>query len=102
VWVPDDLKLSADDVYGSVAVLERDFGVLPNDLHRPGIDELTRPNADDPKGESMMRRVPELLDCRFESGAMTYVQVHFPFEHKEWFEHHCPGDFIVEYNGQRC
>src|SRR4030095_11458548 len=31
---------------------------------------------------------------------MTFAQVHFPFEHKEWFEHHYPGDFIVEYNGQ--
>ena len=48
----------------------------------------------------MMRRVPEVLDCWFESGSMTFAQVHFPFEHKEWFEHHYPGDFIVEYNGQ--
>ena len=48
----------------------------------------------------MMRRVPEVLDCWFESGSMTFAQVHFPFEHKDWFEHHYPGDFIVEYNGQ--
>ncbi len=47
-----------------------------------------------------MRRVPEVLDCWFESGSMTFAQVHFPFEHAEWFEHHYPGDFIVEYNGQ--
>ena len=47
-----------------------------------------------------MRRVPEVLDCWFESGSMPFAQVHYPFENKEWFEHHYPGDFIVEYNGQ--
>ncbi len=48
----------------------------------------------------MMRRVPEVLDCWFESGSMSFAQVHYPFENKEWFEHHYPGDFIVEYIGQ--
>jgi len=100
VWVSDDPKFPRTDVYGSLDQLERDFGVRPNDLHRPQIDELTRPNPDDPSGKSTMRRVPEVLDCWFESGSMTYAQVHFPFEHKDWFEHHYPGDFIVEYNGQ--
>ena len=100
VWVSDDPTYPRVDVYGSLAELERDFGVKPNDLHRPGIDNLTRPNPDDPTGKSTMRRVPEVLDCWFESGSMTFAQVHFPFEHKEWFEHHYPGDFIVEYNGQ--
>jgi isoleucyl-tRNA synthetase len=100
VWVSDDPKYPRTDVYGSLDELARDFGVRPDDLHRPGIDELTRPNPDDPTGKSMMRRVPEVLDCWFESGSMTFAQVHFPFEHKEWFEHHYPGDFIVEYNGQ--
>ena len=47
-----------------------------------------------------MRRVPEVLDCWFESGSMPFAQVHYPFENSEWFEHHYPGDFIVEYNGQ--
>ena len=47
-----------------------------------------------------MRRVPEVLDCWFESGSMPFAQVHYPFENAEWFEHHYPGDFIVEYNGQ--
>jgi len=47
-----------------------------------------------------MRRVPEVLDCWFESGSMPYAQVHYPFENQEWFEHHYPGDFIVEYIGQ--
>jgi isoleucyl-tRNA synthetase len=47
-----------------------------------------------------MRRTPEVLDCWFESGSMSYAQVHYPFENREWFEHHYPGDFIVEYTGQ--
>ena len=70
------------------------------DLHRPGIDELTRPNPDDPTGKSTMRRVPEVLDCWFESGSMPFAQVHYPFENAEWFENHYPGDFIVEYQPQ--
>jgi len=47
-----------------------------------------------------MRRVPEVLDCWFESGSMPFAQVHYPFENREWFEQHYPGDFIVEYIGQ--
>src|SRR5688500_7618964 len=47
-----------------------------------------------------MRRVPEVLDCWFESGSMPFAQVHYPFENRHWFEHHYPGDFIVEYIGQ--
>jgi len=100
VWVSDDPRYPRIDVYGSLDELERDFGVRPKDLHRPYIDELVRPNPDDPTGKSMMRRVPEVLDCWFESGSMPFAQVHYPFENQEWFEHHFPGDFIVEYNGQ--
>ncbi|GAA2355797.1 isoleucine--tRNA ligase [Saccharopolyspora halophila] len=100
VWVSDDPNHPRTDVYGSLDELERDFGVRPTNLHRPEIDELTRPNPDDPTGESTMRRVPEVLDCWFESGSMPFAQVHYPFENAEWFEHHYPGDFIVEYNGQ--
>ena len=47
-----------------------------------------------------MRRVPEVLDCWFESGSMPFAQVHYPFENREWFDSHYPGDFIVEYMGQ--
>ncbi len=100
VWTSDDPAYPRVDVYGSLDELERDFGVRPTDLHRPMIDELTRPNPDDPTGRSTMRRVPEVLDCWFESGSMPYAQVHYPFENRDWFEHHYPGDFIVEYNGQ--
>ena len=71
-----------------------------DNLHRPYIDELTRPNPDDPTGKSTMRRVPDVLDVWFDSGSMPYAQVHYPFENAEWFEHHYPSDFIVEYIGQ--
>ncbi|MCY3578768.1 MAG: isoleucine--tRNA ligase, partial [bacterium] len=97
VWRSDDPDYPRTDVYGSLDEIERDFGVRPDDLHRPFIDELTRPNPDDPTGQSTMRRVPEVLDCWFESGSMPFAQVHYPFENKEWFEHHFPADFIVEY-----
>ncbi|GAB3677168.1 isoleucine--tRNA ligase [Angustibacter aerolatus] len=100
VWKSDDPTYPRVDVYGSLDELERDFGVRPDDLHRPYVDELTRPNPDDPTGRSTMRRVPEVLDCWFESGSMPFAQVHYPFENREWFEHHYPGDFIVEYIGQ--
>ena len=100
VWVSDDPAYPRVDVYGSLDDLERDFGVRPTDLHRPFVDELTRPNPDDPTGKATMRRVPEVLDCWFESGSMPFAQVHYPFENAEWFEHHYPGDFIVEYIGQ--
>ena len=100
VWKSDNPAYPRIDVYGSFAELERDFGVKIDNLHRPFIDELTRPNPDDPSGKSTMRRVPEVLDCWFESGSMPYAQVHYPFENREWFETHYPGDFIVEYIGQ--
>jgi isoleucyl-tRNA synthetase len=100
IWMSDDPAHPRIDVYGSVAELEADFGVPVTDLHRPAIDELTRPNPDDPTGRSTMRRVPDVLDVWFDSGSMPFAQVHYPFENTEWFEHHYPGDFIVEYIGQ--
>ncbi len=100
VWKSDNPEYPRIDVYGSLDEIERDFGIRPENLHRPYIDELTRPNPDDPSGESTMRRVPEVLDCWFESGSMPFAQVHYPFENKEWFEEHFPADFIVEYINQ--
>ncbi|MBG9330290.1 isoleucine--tRNA ligase [Corynebacterium diphtheriae] len=100
VWVSDDENYPRVDVYGSLEELERDFGVRLESLHRPHIDELTRPNPDDPTGKSTMRRVPEVLDCWFESGSMPFAQKHYPFENKDWFDTHSPADFIVEYSGQ--
>ncbi|WP_122260857.1 isoleucine--tRNA ligase [Ornithinimicrobium cerasi] len=106
VWRSDDPQYPRIDVYGSLAQIERDFGTLPRDrdgqvdLHRPFVDELTRPNPDDPTGRSTMRRVEDVLDVWFDSGSMSYAQVHYPFQNADWFEHHFPADFIVEYIGQ--
>lgn len=100
VWRSDDPLHPRIDVYGSVEELERDFGVKVGDLHRPFIDELTRPNPDDPTGKSSMRRIPDVFDCWFESGSMPFAQVHYPFENKQWFEQHFPADFVVEYVAQ--
>ncbi|MDR6636433.1 isoleucine--tRNA ligase [Paenarthrobacter nitroguajacolicus] len=106
VWQSDDPEYPRTDVYGSLADLEADFGRLPVnnegqvDLHRPFIDELTRPNPDDPTGKSTMRRVEDVLDVWFDSGSMPYGQVHYPFQNEEWFDTHNPADFIVEYIGQ--
>ncbi|WP_248580762.1 isoleucine--tRNA ligase [Nocardioides sp. InS609-2] len=105
VWKSDDETYPRIDVYGSFEEIERDFGRLPlnngePDLHRPYVDDLTRPNPDDPTGKSTMRRVADVLDVWFDSGSMSFAQVHYPFENEEWFEHHFPGDFIVEYVGQ--
>ncbi|MGH9029057.1 MAG: isoleucine--tRNA ligase, partial [Acidimicrobiales bacterium] len=100
VWKSDDPTHPRVDVYGSLEELERDFGVRVENLHRPEIDRLTRPNPDDPTGGSTMRRVTDVLDCWFESGSMPFAQVHYPFERTEWFESHFPADFIVEYVSQ--
>ena len=92
VWVSDDPAFPRVDVYGSFAELERDFGRLPRgedgepNLHRPYVDELTRPNPDDPSGKATMRRVEDVLDVWFDSGSMPYGQVHYPFENADWFE----------------
>jgi isoleucyl-tRNA synthetase len=100
VWKSDNPDFPRIDVYGSIEQLQKDFGVSVQDLHRPFIDSLSRPNPDDPSGKSTMRRVTEVLDCWFESGSMPFAQVHYPFENKEWFEANFPADFIVEYIAQ--
>ncbi|KRE66766.1 isoleucine--tRNA ligase [Arthrobacter sp. Soil736] len=110
VWQSTDPEFPRTDVYGSLAEIEADFGRLPLnkdgqvDLHRPFIDELTRPNPDDPRtpeeGQSVMRRVEDVLDVWFDSGSMPYGQVHYPFQNEAWFDTHNPADFIVEYIGQ--
>ncbi|MCR2785518.1 MULTISPECIES: isoleucine--tRNA ligase [unclassified Microbacterium] len=103
VWRSDDPAYPRVDVYGSLDEMERDFGRLPRneqgevDLHRPYIDDLTRPNPDDPTGQSTMRRIEDVFDVWFDSGSMPYAQVHYPFENREWFDEHSPADFIVEY-----
>ncbi|MBF0380126.1 MAG: isoleucine--tRNA ligase [Magnetococcales bacterium] len=100
VWKSDDPSYPRVDIYSSLDEIEADFGVKPTTLHRPEIDDLVRPNPDDPTGKSTMRRVTDVFDCWFESGSMPFAQVHYPFENKDWFEAHFPADFIVEYIAQ--
>jgi isoleucyl-tRNA synthetase len=77
---------------GSRAELKELSGVLADDLHKQFVDKITI------KCEcgGVMSRIPEVLDCWFESGAMPYAQSHYPFENKEFFENHFPADFITE------
>ncbi|PKL05995.1 MAG: isoleucine--tRNA ligase, partial [Spirochaetae bacterium HGW-Spirochaetae-9] len=77
---------------GSRADLEERSGVKLHDLHKHFVDEVTFPC----ECGGTMRRIPEVLDCWFESGAMPYAQVHYPFENKEGFEQRFPADFINE------
>lgn len=83
---------------GSTAELKERAGTLPEregklDLHKPYIDEITMPCT---QCSGTMHRIPEVLDCWFESGAMPYAQLHYPFENKELFENNFPADFIAE------
>ncbi len=78
---------------GSVGELEaltgRELGEL--DLHRPAVDEITFE-----KDGKTWQRVPEVIDCWFDSGAMSYAQWHYPFENEEPFEKSFPADYICE------
>ncbi|NIA28114.1 MAG: isoleucine--tRNA ligase, partial [Desulfobulbaceae bacterium] len=78
---------------GSVAELEELTGrsLTDLDLHRPAVDEITFE-----KDGKTWNRVPEVIDCWFDSGAMSYAQWHYPFENEEKFEKHFPADFICE------
>ena len=78
---------------GSVAELEELTGreLSELDLHRPAVDEITfRERRQD------LARVPEVIDCWFDSGAMSYAQWHYPFENEDKFEKHFPADYICE------
>ncbi len=81
------------EVIGSREDLQKKSGIWVDDLHKQYVDEITWPSPD---GNGTMRRVPEVLDCWFESGAMPYAQNHYPFENKEYFEANFPADFICE------
>ncbi len=78
---------------GSIAELEKLGGKKVRDLHKHHVDNIEIPSA---QGRGPLRRVPEVLDCWFESGAMPYAQNHYPFENKQWFENHFPADFVAE------
>jgi isoleucyl-tRNA synthetase len=98
IWKSDNPKNKELYVFGSIKELEAFFEVKVEDLHRPFIDTLTKPDPLDP--QYTLRRVEDVFDCWFESGSMPYAQAHYPFENKDWFENHFPADFIVEYVAQ--
>jgi isoleucyl-tRNA synthetase len=99
VWECNGSGCEERRVLGSLAEIAEAGGVQLKDLHKEHLDSVTFACACG--GE--FRRIPEVLDCWFESGAMPYGQCHYPFENKAWFESHFPADFIVEYPGQiRC
>jgi isoleucyl-tRNA synthetase len=78
---------------GSVAELEKYAGRKIDDLHMEFIDDITIPS---PTGRGVLKRVPFVFDCWFESGSMPYAQMHYPFENKDDFLKHFPADFICE------
>ena len=80
---------------GSIEELKSMSDNCPDDieLHRPYIDAVT---IRCPKCGKQMKRVPEVIDCWFDSGAMPFAQHHYPFENKELFERQFPADFISE------
>lgn len=87
-------------VLGSIDEIYEVSGIRLTNLHRQYMDKVTFKCKCCGK---TMHRVPEVLDCWFESGSVPFAQKHYPFENKKWFESHFPSDFIVEYTGQiRC
>ncbi len=90
VWTSQD----GDNIcIGSIAELEALTGLnhKETDLHRPAVDDITFN-----KDGKTYKRVPEVIDCWFDSGAMPYAQWHYPFENKEVFDAHFPADYICE------
>ena len=90
------------ECFGGREALRERSGVWLEDLHKHVVDKVTFPCSSCPPdgaaggGPAVMRRVPEVLDCWFESGSMPYAQVHYPFENEERFPRTFPADFIAE------
>ncbi|OYT36814.1 isoleucine--tRNA ligase [Candidatus Pacearchaeota archaeon ex4484_71] len=85
-------------VIGSIEELKKYAKNLPGkevDLHKDYLDDVKLEI-----NEEEYTRIPEVLDCWFESGAMTFAQFHYPFEQKEYFDKHFPAQFVTEYIGQ--
>jgi isoleucyl-tRNA synthetase len=93
IWKCDEC--AGTECVGSVDDLEKLSGTRPKDLHKHFVDDITWKCAK-PGCKGTMRRIPEVLDCWFESGSMPYAQVHYPFKDKKHFEEHFPADFICE------
>src|SRR5215471_14280701 len=87
-WVPEFVGQIR---VGSVAELEKLSGVRVTDLHKHVVDAV-----EFVLHGKKYRRIPEVLDCWFESGAMPYAQKHYPFDNAAWFEANFPADFIAE------
>jgi isoleucyl-tRNA synthetase len=90
IWMSEDG--SEVECIGSVAELAQKTGAVITDLHPHKIDHLTYVSA---SGKTM-KRISDVFDCWFESGAMPYAQVHYPFENREAFEASFPAQFIAE------
>ena len=91
IWKSED---GAETVcIGGVAELEERAGVRVSDLHREFVDDVVFPA---PQGGGVMRRVPYVFDCWFESGSMPYGQIHYPFAPGVDIERHFPADFVAE------
>ena len=88
IWRSEDGDILC---FGNVAGLEEAVGQKITDLHKHFLDDLLIH-----KNGKTYRRVPEVLDCWFESGAMPYAQQHYPIENKELFEENFPANFICE------
>ena len=78
---------------GSIEELEKLSGRSVADLHKHFVDDIELPA---PSGNGVLRRVPEVLDCWFESGSMPYAQNHYPFENPDFVDRELPADFISE------
>lgn len=94
VWT--NPETSETIVIGSVKELEELSGVKGiTDLHRDTVDDI---GVRSPKTGAMLRRIPEVFDCWFESGSMPYSSIHYPFESdsEEHFKNTFPGDFVAE------
>ncbi|KRY51017.1 Isoleucine--tRNA ligase, cytoplasmic [Trichinella britovi] len=91
LWVSDD----GEEVVcvGSIEELQNLTGTKLEDLHREYVDVLTIESV---TGRGILRRIPEVFDCWFESGSMPYAQKHFPFENYGEFLRSFPADFIAE------
>ncbi len=97
IWQSDAPDSEYIEVIGSVEELREKCGdQVPEgddlDLHRPFVDNFTWPAPDG----GTMRRVPDLIDVWFDSGAMPFAQWHYPFENKDKFDRNFPADFIAE------
>jgi isoleucyl-tRNA synthetase len=94
IWECAEEGCEAHFCAGSVAELrERARGEVPDDLHRPYIDEVV---LDCDRCEGEMRRVDSVIDTWYDSGAMPFAQFHYPFENEELFAERFPADFICE------